>query len=413
MTANQSRFDAEGTDGTPTLGVWLRALESYAEGSITSADAPGEESAPKRDYADDARIVHEVLLRCSQLAVGLAHSDGKPDDRPAGEGMDVLREVLRDATHLAEALLRSHGVGLQAWASFNNVLRRELSNSAAAERLKAEIAARGSEAVPRELAALAERIAPEALGDDVQAVFAALTRQLEYLNFVETSLKGGQASKPLLPVFTLVNRETSELLEHIEKRALKCPNAEPWVLEALDGTAYAIRMELRKAFDYELAGVRSERQPHHAYAKFENAHGLLRNCFQQSIVGLAQMFEPELEGGRLFEFFQTKLEQSLALRRELWRLLRSVRRAVEEGAGAKPPNLLEQLAAFRESSLRFLMYKDREAFERFCEEVELANGTAQMSHVLHRFEAYLETLLSQVNMRAVLADHPFDPNEPL
>lgn len=410
MTANHSRFDAEGINGALALGLWLCALESYAASSITSADGAGEEFALKRDYADDARIVHEVLLRCSQLAVGLAQPDG--DAPGVGEGMEALREVIRDATHLVEALLRTQGVGLQGWASFNNVLLRELGHSAAAERLKTEVTACGADAVPRELTALAERITPEALGDDMQAVFATLTRQLEYLNFVETSLKGGQPGKPLLPVFALVNRESSELLEHIEKRALKHAQAEQWVLEALDGTAYAIRMELRKAFDYELAGVRGERQPHYAYAKFENAHGLLRNCFQQSLVGLAQLFEPELDGARLFAFFQTKLEQSLALRRELWRLLRSVRRTVEEGPETKLPHLLELLGAFRENSLRFLMYKDREAFERFCEEVEQAHGAPQMSHVLHRFEAYLETLLSQVNMRAVLADHPFDPNEP-
>ena len=408
MTTNHSRFDSEGIDDALALGVWLRALRSYAESSITSADGAGEESIARRDYADDARIVHEVLLRCSQLAVGLAQAD----EHSAGEGMDALCEVIRDATHLAEAMLRSQGVGLQGWASFNNVLLRELGNSAAAERVNSVVAAEGAEAVPRELSALAERITPEALGDDLHAVFAALTRQLEYLNFIETSLKSGQASKPLLPVFALVNRESLDLLEHIEKRALKYPHAEKRVLEALDGTAYAIRMELRKAFDYELAGVRGERQPHYAYAKFENAHGLLRNCFQQSIVSLAQLFEPELEGARLFGFFQTKLDQSLSLRGELWRLLRAVRRAVEEGPQTKLPGLLELLGAFRENSLRFLMYKDWEAFERFFEEVESAGGGPQTTHVLHRFEAYLETLLSQVNMRAVLADHPFDPNEP-
>lgn len=410
MTTNHSRFDTEGIEGPLALGVWLRALQSYAESSITSADGAGEEFVLRRDYADDARIVHEVLLRCSQLAVRLAQSE--PDRPAAGEGMDALCEVIRDATHLVEAMMKTQGVGLQGWASFNNVLLRELDNSAAAERVKSAVADESAEAVPRELTALAERVTPEALGDDLHVVFAALTRQLEYLNFIETSLKVGQALKPLLPVFTLVSRESSELLEHIEKRALKYPHAEKHVLEALDGTAYAIRMELRKAFDFELAGVRGERQPHYAYAKFENAHGLLRNCFQQSIVGLAQLFEPELEGALLFEFFQTKLDQSLSLRGELWRLLRAVRRAVEEGPQAKLPHLMELLGAFRENSLRFLMYKDWEAFERFCEELEGAGGTPQMSHVLHRFEAYLETLLSQVNMRAVLADHPFDPNEP-
>ena len=408
MTINHSRFDGEGSSGPLALGVWLRALQSYSESSITSAGEAGEEFLLKRDYADDARIVHEVLLRCSQLAVNLAQTESAE----AGAGMHALCEIIRDSTHLAEAMLKSSGVGLQGWSSFNNVLLRELNNSAAAERVKSAVTAESAEAVPQELSAIAEKITPEALGADFHGVFAALTRQLEYLNFIETTLKGGRTLKPLLPVFTLVSRESFELLEHIEKRALKYPHAEKWILEALDGTAYAVRMELRKAFDHELAGVRGERQPHYVYAKFENAHGLLRNCFQQSIVSLAQLFEPELEGTQLFEFFQTKLDESLSLRRELWKLLRAVRHAVEDRAEAKLPNLLEQLGSFREHSLRFLMYKDREAFERFCEEVETANGKPELTHVLHRFEAYLETLLSQVNMRAVLADHPFDPNEP-
>jgi hypothetical protein len=224
-------------------------------------------------------------------------------------------------------------------------------------------------------------------------------------------LKGGQSLKPLLPIFTLVNSETSELLEHIEQRALKYVATEKHILEALDGTAYALRMELRKAFEYELAGVKAERQPHYVYAKIENAHGLLRNCYQQSIVSLAQLFEPELQGTQLFSFFQTKLDESLSLRGELWKLLRTVRKTAQDHAETKLANLSELLGAFREHDLRFLMYKDRESFERFNEEIEQATGKPQIVHVLHRFEAYLETLFSQVNMRAVLSNHPFDTNQ--
>ena len=48
--------------------------------------------------------------------------------------------------------------------------------------------------------------------------------------------------------------------------------------------------------------------------------------------------------------------------------------------------------------------------ERFIEEVESARAPGELSQTLHRFEAFLETLFGQVNMRAVLDGHPFDPN---
>jgi hypothetical protein len=54
------------------------------------------------------------------------------------------------------------------------------------------------------------------------------------------------------------------------------------------------------------------------------------------------------------------------------------------------------------------MYKDWEAFERFMAEVHAARGAVELTPVLHRFGTYLEALFGQINMRTVLADHPFD-----
>jgi hypothetical protein len=154
------------------------------------------------------------------------------------------------------------------------------------------------------------------------------------------------------------------------------------------------------------------RQPPHLFAKVENAAGLLRDCYQQSVVALAQSFDQSLDGAALFHSFRTKLEQSLELRRELWGLVRLVRRASAEGGSPPATQVLEAVAAFGEGGQRYLMYKDWEALERFTEEVDSARGASELSRTLHRFEAYLETLFGQVNMRAVLANHPFDPNSP-
>jgi hypothetical protein len=52
-----------------------------------------------------------------------------------------------------------------------------------------------------------------------------------------------------------------------------------------------------------------------------------------------------------------------------------------------------------------------ETVERFIEEVLNTTKKSELVSILHRFGAYLETLLGQVNMRVVLVDHPFNPPE--
>ena len=55
-----------------------------------------------------------------------------------------------------------------------------------------------------------------------------------------------------------------------------------------------------------------------------------------------------------------------------------------------------------------LMFKDWEAFERFVQELKDAPDPIECRNVLHRFGTFLEALFSQINMRAALANHPFD-----
>ena len=70
----------------------------------------------------------------------------------------------------------------------------------------------------------------------------------------------------------------------------------------------------------------------------------------------------------------------------------------------------EELREFLDRTISFLFHKDREVFERFSEEIFATGEKKDIVPILHRFGAYIETLLAQVNMRTVLAIHPFDPN---
>ncbi|HEX8187319.1 MAG TPA: hypothetical protein VF586_03140 [Pyrinomonadaceae bacterium] len=408
------------------LAVWLRALRSFfnaANHPLTDAERAG---IGERSFKCETGVVRDALVRCLHLLSNLARGEGSPgqDETPvvaaagalglvgAKESLHDLGEVFKDVSRLSDALLESSSVGFSAWSSLGSVLERELRRSEAAGLILAAGHAAGAAELQGRLVGLAHGLTPEDLGEDLLEIFQAFSRLLALLRFVEVSLRGDAQLKRLLPVFTLIHEETRALLDFIEGRALRVEGVERGASEILDGTAYAVRMELRKAFEHELTGLCSVRQPPQLFAKVENATGLLRDCYQQSVVALAQSFEPGLDGGALFRSFTTKLEQSLELRRELWGLVMLVARASADGDGPPATRVLEALSAFGEGGQRYLMYKDWEALERFGEEIDSARDAGELSRTLHRFEAYLETLFGQVNMRAVLADRPFDPRSP-
>jgi hypothetical protein len=67
-------------------------------------------------------------------------------------------------------------------------------------------------------------------------------------------------------------------------------------------------------------------------------------------------------------------------------------------------SLVDGVQKFRNESMELLMYSDGPQFESICEQIHSQTEPQQLSAVLHQFRCYLETLLGQVRMRAVLAN---------
>ncbi|HKS26296.1 MAG TPA: hypothetical protein VJS44_00680 [Pyrinomonadaceae bacterium] len=416
------------------LGLWLRATTSFFKFRNHPYNETEQAEATARDWSNELRIARRSLLQCAQLALSLsapvsaaqdvivsagtvgvsltdslATEDALPSSSASNDATASLAESLASLCVMCESMLEARVISFHAWSNLGKVVAEELERSPVAQRLMRASDYYSAAGLQAQLLDITRRSdAPSAQGSDLLIIFTALARMLDRLRFIESVLRRDQPLKFLLPVFTLLHEEARTLVEFIETRAMRTEGMDEALFDTLDGTNYAVSMELRKVFAHELVGLSELRQPTVIYAKVENAYGLLRDCFQQSTVALAQLFDPALEGAQLFDTFQTKLQQSLALRRDLWTLLLLVRRAERERDQRPVAPLLERLAEFREGSLRYLMYKDWEACERFMEEVGAARGAVELSPVLHRFGAYLETLHGQVNMRAVLANHPFD-----
>ncbi|HEV2798858.1 MAG TPA: hypothetical protein VGW12_00055 [Pyrinomonadaceae bacterium] len=410
------------------LHIWQLALRSFF--NLRNHPLSDAEKAEiiTRDFSSELKVVSQALRRSLLLSLNctpehapvsfeLDETNGfelmSPADardsttQAASSTVGLLINTLGELCDICDSALSSK-VDFQVWTCIERIVRGDLARSQFVKQLERRAGSGVLERLYPELHELTRRITPATLASDMTIIFSKLAQLLEQLRVIEALLRQDAPLKMALPVFTLVHEETRSLIEFIEKRAIRTEEIDGKVFDALDCTGYAVGVELSRVFGRELVGLVSLRQSPAIYTKVENAHGLLRDSFQQSLVALIKVFDPALDGSLFFQFFHARREQSLTLRRDLWTLLQLVLQAEKDRDRRPLAPLLERLDAFREGSLRFLMYRDWESFERFVAEVLAARGAVELTPVLHRFGTYLEALFGQINMRTVLADQPFD-----
>jgi hypothetical protein len=407
------------------LAIWLSALPSFFDLKNHPGGGADGDRLAEQNFIHETRIFQQVLRHCLHLCLFL--SSESLADPPVGgapvadtEFAQALAESGRHSSYYRtyESLSMVYGVcrGLSqatkvdaaSWSSLGGLFLREFEESGATALSKSMPA---EEVLRRRfpaLSGLAESAVQQTSAGELPAVLSLLAEALEQLSFVGTLLVKDQPLKMALPIFMHAHGRAREAVAEFERMATRAAEEKVELYELFDGAGYAVGMELNKVFCRELAGLAASRRPATIYTRVENAHGLLRDCFQQTILTLALAFDPAFDGSALFDTIILKLQQSLRLREEIWALSELVRRA-ERDCDRKPlAPLVARLRAFEEGAMRYLMYKDWESFERFVAEITAARGAGELAPVLHRFATYLDALFNQISMRAVLADHPFD-----
>ncbi len=411
------------------LGLWLSGLESFLN---IQNHAFGEETrvkAASRDWTKEFRLTHSTLLHCSSLNFKLAQAiknEASPDadetefsDASFGdeksfnitsEDIFNLSMSLKEAILLSEGLLRAAPLKFGEWTSWSKSLTEKLKKVSAFEKLIKFAEKTGEQFLPAELLNLLKRKNLSAATEaDLKLVLPRFGKILKWLDTIAQMIKQDKPLKPTLLIFARIYEQVQELTEYINNRLLRFQNEDDDLFGALDGAVYVASIELKKVYQHELTGIADIRPTPLVRAKIEAAQGLLNDSFQQTLVSFAWLIDPSIEARSLFPAFQTKLEQSLALRESLWLLRNEVQTAEKSPETYPIGKLVKKLNIFTDSYMRFLMYKDWETFERFVEEVLKTQNKKDLTPILHRFGAYLETLFGQVNMRGVLANHPFQP----
>jgi hypothetical protein len=418
------------------LEMWLRSFERFFRVGARPLSERESRALASRDWSEELRLVDNAIVRVLQLANSILTEDRLDLDRfdryvesslAAEEGLDpYIEKLVRSATpETALTLLRESFENLHlvlldlvklsrlpypTFQAVGQIVYREVRRSdllaALVDRKWKPVHDRiRNRAVVRVIRGIPEP------GERRQAakVFLELFRLLHYLDYADPARLPEEQLRDTILVFALVVSETRLLLNYVEKRVLKGRDATQPLYLVYDSFVYCIPLELRKVVSTELTEISAARHVESVRSRVENSHGILKDCFQQSIVQLAQALDPAIDGSRIFPDFTARREQSIRLRDALAaavEALREFQRRPDEAAAAR---MRERVSDFYDHHIKYLMYRDWSGFELFYIEVLKCTSLTALQQIAHRFETFLVTLLREVQKRSLLQGAPDRP----
>lgn len=257
--------------------------------------------------------------------------------------------------------------------------------------------------LPKSLTSVVRRLEDERAAGLVRHCFSALLNLLAELR----DINAGESAEELdhaPEVITSVRDGAFALIGHVEEASAKCESLKQDVEEALIGVCFALRHEVRRAVEIDLSAQDGDEQAGEFQGRVAQAYNLLYNCFQQCLVLLARSVDPEFDDRELFDDARLRLEQSVRLRGALVALVESVKGAEGGRYPQSAVNVIEEVEAFRRDHMRQLMRRDWETFDGFVNEIVATREPKDFTAAAKKFLTYLETLLSHVQMRAVLKE---------
>lgn len=399
------------------IGLWLTGLEGFLCNWDRIARETQKIGDAEANWNKEFRLSFSALLICSQLNYELRKSlaSGKRFNDEGGavthvsvEDCDTFVVEIRDLIALNRNLIEVGPAKFDAWKAWNQLLVEKLRSLPTVLKFSRQWGQDGLQHLPNDLKQLLARktlsFSDRADLTEVLSRFATIIRSLEV---VGRMLRDDEPLKLTVLIFAKVHEISQELIRFINNRLTRFQDESAELFASLDGASYTASLELKKVYQQELTGLVGIRPAPSIHAKVETAYASLNDSFEQILAGFARLVDPQVVVTDLFPGIHLKLERSLSLRRSLWKALQAVKAAEADPQKGPVDNVRKELAAFTHEPANYLFFKDRETLERFAEEVFATTDNKDLVPILHRFGAYLETLFGLVNMRTVLASHPF------
>jgi hypothetical protein len=415
------------------LEMWLQSFERFFRIKNQPLSDKEQRALTLRNWSEELRLVDNVILRVVHLCgsilteehVDLSRFDKyietylKKDESldPYVEklirqstpeaGLSLLREAFEDLHLVLTDLVKLSRIPYPTFCAVGTILYREVRRSHVLALL-----------IDKKFKPIHDRIRNPAVATVIRKienpverkqaakVFLEFFRLLHYLDHTDPERLDEDGLRNTILIFSLINSEARGLLTYVEKRVLRGAESGEPLYQLYDSFVYCLPLELRKVINTELIDISVARQADSIKTRVENSHGILKDCFQQCVVQLTQVFDPEVKGSDIFPDFMAKLEQSVLLRDGLARLITALRDFQERKDETSAARMKEEISEFYDHNIKYLMYRDWSGFELFYIEILKCGSLAGLHQIGHRFETFLMTLYREVQKRSILQNAP-------
>lgn len=412
------------------MEMWLRSFERFFRVRNQPLSEKETRHLALRNWSEELRLVDYVIRRVVHLCTAILTEEHvnqsrfdqyvedylRKDERTdpyigkllrqatPEAALTLLRESFEDIHLFLTDLVKVSRIRYSSFMAVGRILYREMRGSELiALLIDKKFKSIHDRITNPAVAAMVRRIQHPIQRRQAARVFLEFFRLLHYLDHADPERLEEVSLKSTVLIFSLVTSETRLLLNFIERRVLGMLEPEDAAYGVYDSFVYCVPLELKKVLNTELLDLSVARQADNVRARVENSHGILKDCFQQSVVQLAQVFESSIQGSDVFSDFTAKLDQSILLRDDLARLVCAVRvfstRKDEESSKA----MKEEISRFYDSSMKYLMYRDWSGFEIFFIEILKCGSLPSLLQITHRFETFLMTLFREVTKRSILS----------
>ncbi len=315
------------------LEMWLRSFERYFRIRNQPISEDSARMLAIRSFYEEIGLVANGIQRVTELCTLLSSEDQVSQERfdkyvenylkkdeiadpyvarllrqkSPTAGLTLLRESLEDVKLVLTELTKLSRIPFATFQSVGRILYREIyRNDYLALLLDQRFKPAYDRITAEPISELIRRMENPDEKRLVARVFLHFFRLLHYLEYADPRRRHMEDLRTTVLVFSLVASETRSALDFLQRQRSSLAQGSPFA-DVLDSFDYCIPLELRKVINTELIDVTAFKQPDAVYMRIENSHGILRDCFQQSVIQLAKGFDPTIEGQQIFDHFATRL----------------------------------------------------------------------------------------------------------
>lgn len=451
------------------IDMLLRGLDRFF--NLDNLFFTNRQEVIQRDFTDELGIVTQLLKRIGSLTGRLLENSGPGDhhfqrfietqvaddlvrdmlvekslaqDNPR-QSLYLLHDGLAQVAVLTESLFQKERIAYRVFKSVGEIIRREILLNKYFNPLQQMAFSPTYDRIHNRIIRDIVRAIPHAtLQRRISFVFLAFFRLLHYLRFINPKSADLGYLKSSLLVFALIRSEARALLPYLEHgfkdqlfdfEGNLEPDASMETITAdvndhavtlaaeLDSLSYQMTMELQKVSAEELANASEITRVLQLRGMVENAHGILQAFFQQAVVNLARIFEPDIEGRTIFPHFESRKQQSKRLLEDVM-AFRTIMNLFEERMETDPnlqiyPHAVAYLKAlkrfleyFKDNTMLLLRFNDLTEFGEFLRVVhvltpsQLKDGQTMQAFLLRTkpFRIYVEATIAQIRQREDLKE---------